>query len=412
MKFLLNKRFRLFLVTLVLFILFALLFLGYRIYIVTKPEKSVEEYVKILREQEMVLEGEIVTEQQLKELGECDNGTNKARCLAEYYRMYNDKNGMRKTFSNLALLMKNYPEYDGFCHMITHGIGHSQLGKDKDFAKALFNFFRGNYYKNISTCGSGFVHGLLEESVKELRTDQEIISFFKETCDTKTMREILGRGCVHGLGHAALIQFDMDLAKAVSVCKEIKRDEFDEFECYTGVFMELVLSENLDKIIVKKGKSDLDFVLCNRFLKPEEKLVREACIFETGIALQNFVDPDEKGNRFSKAIKLCSVFRDSYERYICIKNISIRAITDDGEDNLKKMCIENIKNREERVYCVYVYAYRLAIGLTNRKDAIFFKIGEDICKNLGYFEAKDCMKLLNSRVDRSYFLREDDLTSL
>lgn len=392
-------------------IFLGLLVIGYRFYLDSIPEKSVEEYVKILRGQEKILDGEEISEEQLSELHKCDNRVNKARCLAEYYREFNDKNGMGKTFSNLALLMKNYPEYDGFCHMIAHGIGHSQLGKDGDFVLALFNFFKGNYYKNISTCGSGFVHGLLEESVKDFKTDQEIITFFKKTCEVENMREVLGRGCVHGLGHAALIQFDMDIEKAISVCKEVKRDEFDEFECYTGVFMELVLSENLSKIVKKEGSS-LRFELCDKYSNPEEKLIRNACIFETAIALQNFVDPDEKGNKFSKAIGLCQALENSYERYICVKNISIRAITDDGEDNLRRMCLENTRSSAERVYCVYVYSYRLALGITNKQDAKFFKIGGDICKNLSYFEARKCQSLLNSKVNRSYFLREDDLTSL
>ncbi len=137
------------------------------------PEKTIPEYYSMLRNQETILPGETISADQKTKLKNCGEDIN---CFLEFYENYNASSTLEQTFSNLSLLLRENPEYVDYCHQMTHGIGHAELRKNNDdLGKTLLDFTNSNFFKNISTCGSGYYHGVLEESVREEKDKEKLI---------------------------------------------------------------------------------------------------------------------------------------------------------------------------------------------------------------------------------------------
>jgi hypothetical protein len=368
------------------------------------PEKTIAEYYQILKNQETILPGDKISEQQLQDLQKCGEDY---KCYLKYYENFNAPTTLAQTFSNLNLLLKDYPEYQNYCHQITHGIGHAEFKKDDgDLGKALADFSTGKYFKNIATCGSGYFHGLLEQAVKEEKDKDKLVDYFSNICNQEVVKNIAGTDCIHGLGHAAYIQLDYNLEDAKYVCENVTKTETDRFNCLTGVFMEANLDLPKEEIFTTSGEGvnrNFNFILCD---SQADKLAHRACYFETILQFKNFIK--EKWD-YSQMTTLCKNISDSVDRMACVKNVTIRSIIDVNYADINKMCLQNTGSRAERIFCVTNFAHRLALSINQHKNEEYYKQANDICKYLSPKEAKVCQSLIKNNPAQIYYVSEKDL---
>lgn len=372
------------------------------------PNKTIAEYYAILDSREKVLSGEEITSEQLASLSNCGYDLN---CFEEYYEKYNASSTLEKTLSNVALLMRDHTEYADYCHFIMHGVGHAELTRQGgDVQKALKIFSDGKMYKNMSTCGSGYIHGVLEQGVKGISDKEELVEFFNKICATKEVKDVGENDCYHGLGHAATIQLEYQLPEAIYVCKKVIENTGgsvnDEFNCYTGVFMEGILGLPSNEVLVKNGEN-FEFPMCDALTN---ELERQACFFESVIEFRKFVEkgPNGKAN-FSDMTLMCKIFGHDLYRALCIRNIAIRSITENRETNLQKMCIDNTNSRAERIVCVLGFAHRLALALDSTKGVEYVQTYTDICKILPKNEAVLCVNIIKESPGKAYWFGYKDL---
>ncbi len=405
------KRIQLqFLAAIIIFSVIGILGLDY--YQNSFPQKSISEYYAILDNQENIFPDEKITKEQIRDLEFCSDDL---KCFAEYYENYNASTTLEASLSNVALLLKENPKYNDYCHFIFHGIGHSELEKNNgDVFKTLDDFNNsgegtGTMYKNLSTCGNGYIHGVLEQGVKEIKDKDELVDFFNKMCETEEVKKAGQSDCYHGLGHASSIQLDLNVDDALYVCKNVSKSVYEDFNCYTGVFMEATISMSQQQIIKKVG-NNFEFPICDTV---QNELERQACFFEGVIKFRDFV---EKGTdnkvHFSDLTPMCKIFNDDYYRMLCIRNISIRAITENRETNLEKMCIENISSRAERIMCVLGFAHRLALSIDSSRGVKYTEIYKDICKVLKQDEAIVCEKIIKDTPGKAYYFTEKDINTL
>jgi hypothetical protein len=368
------------------------------------PEKTIAQYYEMMRDQETVLPGEVITEEENQSLKDCKDDFN---CFLKFYEDYNERTTLEKTISNLSLLLKENPNYVDYCHQMMHGIAHSELRKNGgDLGKTLTEFTSGRYFKNISTCGSGFFHGALEESVKEEKDKDKLVDYFTNVCNMDIVKNTAGSDCIHGLGHAAYIQLDYNETDALYVCNKVAKSTYDKFNCYTGIFMEANLQLPLFLLIENKDNS-FQFKLCDVV---SDELQKRACFFETVLQFKHFT-PKTPDGRYDYAgmINNCKIFHNDLYRLICVKNISLRSISENSQKDLKRMCIDNTSSRAERIFCVVGFAHRLAHSIEEKRTTEYYKIYDDICKNLSADEVSACQRVIRETPEKAYIVDESDL---
>jgi hypothetical protein len=318
------------------------------------PSISLKDYYKILKNQELVLVGEEISSQQEKTLKNCGDDY---KCFLKFYENFNASTTLEKTFSNLNLLLKTHPEYTDYCHQITHGIGHSEYVKNKgDMAKSLEEFNVGKFMKNIATCGSGYFHGLLEKAVDGKTNKEELVKYFNSICNQTLIKEVVGSDCIHGLGHASLIQLDYNLEEGIYVCDKVIKTDPERFNCLTGIFMEYVLVAPFEQV-VKVNEDKISFPVCDLQV---DLLSMHACYFETAMRLRDLI---KNKNDYSEMTALCQKVPDSLNRLACVKNVAIRSIIDVNYQNITKMCLQNTVTKQERIFCVTNFAHRIALSI-------------------------------------------------
>lgn len=367
-------------------------------------ENSVESYVSVLRNQEKILGGEVASPENLEILKNCNDNY---RCYLEFFENYNSSTTLQKSFSLLSLLMRDYPEFTPYCHQMTHGMGHSEFEKNNNnLDLSLLEFSKGNFFKNISTCGSGYYHGLVEQAVKGITDKEELAKYFKKTCGESIFKDVDKGDCIHGLGHAVMAQTE-SVEDSLYVCDQTVGDEYNRFNCYTGIFMQMYISFPVEALISKTetGKNiKYDFPICDSLISD---LAKRACYFEQSLGFTSFL---ENKTDYGQAIKLCQNISDPTLKLACVKNFSIRSFIDVGYTNIEKMCLQNTNTKAERVYCVSSYAHRLALSITGgKKDQVYQKIAFDICKNLKITEISLCRKLILEKDPSLYLVSGKDL---
>lgn len=105
------------------------------------------------------------------------------------------------------------------CHELAHEVGHTafeMLG------------FSGAIVLNNDVCGSGYMHGVIEEHF-EHTTD--IVHALRTTCSITDGR------CLHGLGHGLMFFSKNDVPWSVRHCRLLP-NSFSQVKCAEGIFME------------------------------------------------------------------------------------------------------------------------------------------------------------------------------
>ncbi len=107
------------------------------------------------------------------------------------------------------------------CHGLAHEIGHKAYKKYRSVSKAL-------YYKS-GICVSGYIHGVIEES---LAGSRNVLEDIKKICPVSN-----DGVCFHGVGHGLMYFSGNNLPQSISVCEELSTYNQKE-DCVGGVFME------------------------------------------------------------------------------------------------------------------------------------------------------------------------------
>jgi hypothetical protein len=343
-----------------------------------------------------------VTEEEKKELEKCffSSKKNKDDCVRDYYKKYALKNGVEKTFLHLSKMQTFYKEFLESCHYLSHGIGHASLILNKGDVKKAFSIMSTGVFRNITTCGNGYFHGVIEEYARNVYSKQGLVNKLKNTCEEGSLSE---RGnCYHGVGHAALIQLDYNIEDSIYVCDGLAKEENYRFSCHTGVYMEYAQGFS-DYYKVENGK--MTFTLCEK----QEKRLQPACYLEQSSAFEIFT---KEPRNYTRNIGFCKQISDPVNRLSCIKLFGIRAIRISRYTDILNMC-KNTSTDVEKVFCTAVVGSRIA-GSTgsNFKSEKYQNIINLLCDTLSKSESIACKKIVYENPKSLFYTFSGDLDIL
>jgi hypothetical protein len=125
--------------------------------------------------------------------------------------------------------MQDIDEGAKSCHILAHFIAREATKKSpKDWQSLLDSV-------NVNTCGSGFLHGVLESHLGDDPATKFDGQLSNNICD-RGDDDYRKRMCTHFMGHFFLVDTNDDVDKAVPKCGEVV-DRL-KFDCLDGLFME------------------------------------------------------------------------------------------------------------------------------------------------------------------------------
>jgi hypothetical protein len=363
------------------------------------PYHSISYYYEILNNQEQVTDGVVVTEEEWSELKQCKTFTGPLSrkkmldCITHFYEEYTLNHGVRKAFSHLAALEKKSEDFVEDCHYVSHGIGHAQLKVDGgDAGKSFAELSENLYFKNVSTCGNGYFHGVIEEVAKEVSTKEGLVEILKPICGSLKYDV---SDCYHGAGHAAYIQLNYGTTDALYVCDAITEDPFMRFSCQMGIFMEMAQDFQKSELVDVQGGT-LHFKVCENL----ESRFQEACYSQhSGF----FADIAPDADNYAKLITYCKQIQDARNRMACVKFYAGKSVRSVQYTDVRAMCIDGTSTKDERIMCTSAYATRIARSIDAQKGRQFRRIVGDICRYLPWYEVGLCQDLGINQRDRIYF---------
>jgi hypothetical protein len=135
-----------------------------------------------------------------------------------------ERDGPRAALDRARAIIAADPDLESLCHGLVHEIGHAAYERD-GFEKALLT--------EDDLCGSGYVHGIVESRLGNVR---DIVAALPTICEPDSAT------CFHGVGHGLMYKLDDDLPRSVELCGTFPRS-FQRIQCAEGVFMETYDSE-------------------------------------------------------------------------------------------------------------------------------------------------------------------------
>jgi hypothetical protein len=168
------------------------------------------------------------------ESGPCAGGkAEDFTCWEEHLTAVVNADGGESGMAELASLSKvtNYVYRN--CHTLAHAVGRASILRYGSIDEASKH---GNYF-----CWSGYYHGMYEQHMRQF-TDEELFDVIPTLCkrppDDPYAFDYYN--CLHGIGHGVTIRFDNDPFPALPYC-DVLGEEWEETNCYTGVFMQNIV---------------------------------------------------------------------------------------------------------------------------------------------------------------------------
>lgn len=159
----------------------------------------------------------------------------RGRCYRELGTLLSSQFTLPETLSALSII----DDEEGIkqqCHALVHYLGQNEYKREGD----LSGTFRSCLSSPVA-CGEGCFHGAVEGYVAERGGTLEKKNI-AAVCDREfTENQVTYDSCVHGLGHAFMLQFDGDILPSLDSCRALDSASDRSF-CYSGVFMENVFS--------------------------------------------------------------------------------------------------------------------------------------------------------------------------
>ena len=154
-------------------------------------------------------------------------------CLRQAFGNVAYRRGPQVALQQLDELQRRDTVVAGFCHQITHEIGHAALARyHGDAAKALGH--------GAMTCWSGYYHGVIERAFAGIPRNQVQATARTMCASLSTAPTFVLYQCVHGLGHGLMIYSGGDLKYSLRVCDALP-DGWNQTSCTGGVFMQAFL---------------------------------------------------------------------------------------------------------------------------------------------------------------------------
>ena len=158
----------------------------------------------------------------------CPDGYDPVMCRYEdasrELRLIVEDDGPPGAFLRLRSVLVDDPALESLCHGLVHEIGHAAYEKEG---------FDGALKYEDDLCGSGYIHGIVEEHLDRVR---DIEAVLPTVCDPDAAK------CFHGIGHGLMYKLDNDLERSVALCGTFP-EAFQRVQCAEGVFMEIFDSE-------------------------------------------------------------------------------------------------------------------------------------------------------------------------
>ncbi|MFZ2593211.1 MAG: hypothetical protein WAX38_00360 [Minisyncoccia bacterium] len=368
--------------------------------------KSLNYYYDQITAQEHVEDGVEITAQEWQELNACKSIQGELKnkrtqdCLKKFYVDYTLRNGVRKSFSHLALLEKRSTNFIEDCHYISHGIGHAQLRVNNgDAGKAFGTISENLYFKNVATCGNGFFHGVIEEYAKYETDKDALVALLKPICTTQGPKSEID--CFHGVGHAAFVQLEYAIPESLYVCDRITDEPMKQYSCYMGVFMEMG-QDFPTRQMVRVENGIMDFTLCNTL----DSKYQLACYAQHSVLFENF---NATPKDYKKNMRFCKQVKNDKYRMACVKFFAGRAVRAVQYPDLRGVCIDSTSSSDERIMCAATFANRIARALDSSRTTLLYQQAvHDVCGQLSFYDAPRCIDLVLHRYEKMYFDAESD----
>jgi len=128
------------------------------------------------------------------------------------------------------------------CHLIGHRMASAAVAQNPTSWKELVRSVP------AERCGGGFIHGIMEGVSFEEAQFTSMSQFIVQACASKDGTVDRAEGlressCAHIGGHLALVESNMILNEALSICSGVLQRM--QYDCYSGAFMETYTRENL-----------------------------------------------------------------------------------------------------------------------------------------------------------------------
>lgn len=313
---------------------------------------------------------------------DCKDGQFYENCYQKLFKDFATKNDFETSKSVLKQLQNIDPKLNS-CHLMAHIIAAAAVQNTRDWQSLLKN-------QDPMECSGGYFHGIVEGRARldgNSKVDANtIINFCK---DYPKGQE---GSCIHIMGHILLVDKLDNLDNAVKECDLVVSE--NQYQCYSGVFMEHMTRENLvvHTIVPFQITWDINYAnqmtqLCSTFTKNAAM----GCWGEIGplYATAHANDPTQTRSD-------CRQAKNNEWIENCYIHGAVKiAVTSNDSTNLKTLCEPYFSDSEKHNDCALrVIDAMLSTSENYLGAALKFCYGDDI-KYQDY-----CLKAVSNKTGR------------
>ncbi len=271
----------------------------------------------------------------------------------------------KAALNELSNLMENNPKVLRSCHGLVHEIGHIAFKK--------YGFGGAIEFQN-DLCGSGYLHGIVEENFSKVKNVTSTMLSICEGFDIPTRDS-----CYHGVGHGLMFMTDNDIPKSLTYCDLYPEDKFD-IRCAEGVYMENFSTDQQTHESEYLNPQIPEFPCAQQ---PEK--YKSVCYFYAPIYYLSLHE-----NQYTQALDWCASL--SEHQQTCAYGVGSRTMKYNLQD---PVFVENICHYNPKFTraCVDgMVSYYLVNFVSKTK-------GREMCKTLPERSLKNCLTSIEIRRD-------------
>ena len=279
------------------------------------------------------------------------------------------------------------------CHVLSHEIAEAAARKDPSKWRELMD------QVDVSTCGGGFLHGILIVHTGDDPNFKISSSFINQTC-YKRQHTFKERTCSHILGHLIALSTEGKIDPGLEICEKTHPSFSDD--CYNGVFME----ESFKLILVDHGLAKLPVRDEKRMITQEKRCLKYtgrpgvACWTDMAEIFVEFYNYDA-----AKTYESCNRAPEESERKECyLKGVILMAVSPNynSEDNLLSACVPYTLDEELYSQCTnYIISSLMA------HSASYADRGIKLCTNVDIKYRETCFNDLGEKLAINTHQRSD-----
>ncbi len=220
----------------------------------------------------------------------CADAPYKPTCYEEEIPKLMDTITMRQAFQVTSMVQQEDTSY-AYCHVLGHKLAARETAKDPEKWKDVIDMCP------VGQCSNGCIHGAFQQRFRnESLTDAQLVQYKPELADICEPRssweptDLEQATCYHALGHLFMYVTNADVAKSVSLCREltIKDNGARDYSqlCFDGVFMQIFQPLETEDFALVAGKQPTEDQM-NSYCKPFTGTSREPCWAESWPLVRN-----------------------------------------------------------------------------------------------------------------------------